>query len=109
MINACSFALADAGVPMFCLPVACNASLIDQTCLIDLSAIEQAAGAPEMTVALDPITKQVSLLQLAAKVTPEEAEQLYEACQLGCEKQSKRMQSILREYLVRKLSRRIES
>ncbi|MCK4482150.1 exosome complex exonuclease Rrp41, partial [Candidatus Bathyarchaeota archaeon] len=63
-ITAASLALADAGIPMRDLVVACAAGKIDNTVVLDLMDTEDKKGAADGPVALVPNFNEITLLQM---------------------------------------------
>lgn len=63
-ITASSIALADAGVPLRDLVVACAAGKIDGQIVLDLNEIEDQDGEADVPVAIMPRTGGISLLQM---------------------------------------------
>jgi len=63
-ITAASIALADAGVPLKDLVVACAAGKIDGTIVLDLDDVEDQKGEADVPVAIMPRNGAISLLQM---------------------------------------------
>jgi exosome complex component RRP41 len=85
-IVAASLALADAGVPMRDLVVACSAGKIDDTIVLDLMDIEDKMGSADVPVALMPNLNAITLLQMDGILTLEEFEKAVNLALEGCRK-----------------------
>jgi exosome complex component RRP41 len=75
-INAASLALAAAGIPMIDLVVACTGGKIDGKLAIDLNGAEDIGGDADVSFALIPLKKQVTLLQMDGLLTSSELKKL---------------------------------
>jgi len=73
-ITAAALAIADAGVPMKDLVVACAAGKIDDTVVVDLFDAEDKLGAADVPVAYMPNLNAVTLLQMDGILAPDEFE-----------------------------------
>jgi exosome complex component RRP41 len=73
-ITAAALAIADAGIPMRDLVVACAAGKIDDTVVLDLYDAEDKLGAADVPVAIMPNLNAVTLLQMDGILSPEEFE-----------------------------------
>jgi exosome complex component RRP41 len=85
-ITASSLALADAGIPMRDLVVACSAGKIDDTIVVDLMDVEDKAGSADVPVALMPNLNVITLLQMDGILTHEEFEKAVNLALEGCRK-----------------------
>jgi len=85
-ITAASLALADAGVPMRDLVVACAAGKVEDKVVLDLMDTEDKVGAADVPVALMPNLNAVTLLQMDGILTPEEYEEAVNLAIEGCKK-----------------------
>lgn len=85
-ITAASLALADAGIPMRDLVVACAAGKADDTIVLDLMDEEDKLGKADVPVALMPNLNAVTLLQMDGKLTHEEFESAVNLAIDGCRK-----------------------
>ncbi|MEM2991388.1 MAG: exosome complex exonuclease Rrp41, partial [Halobacteria archaeon] len=85
-INAASIALADAGIPMRDLVVACAAGKVDDTIVLDLMDMEDKVGVADVPVALMPNLNAVTLLQMDGQLTLEEFEKAVNLALDGCKK-----------------------
>ena len=85
-ITAASLAIADAGIPMRDLVVACSAGKIDDTIIMDLMDTEDKMGAADVPVALMPNLNAVTLLQMDGILTSEEFEEALNLALEGCKK-----------------------
>jgi exosome complex component RRP41 len=85
-ITAASLAIADAGIPMRDLVVACAAGKVDDTVVLDLMDMEDKAGVADVPVAFMPNLNAVTLLQMDGILTPEEFENAVNLAMEGCKK-----------------------
>jgi exosome complex component RRP41 len=85
-ITAASLAIADAGIPLRDLVVACAAGKIDDTVVLDLYDAEDKLGAADVPVALMPNFNAVTLLQMDGILTPDEFETAVNMAVEGCKK-----------------------
>jgi exosome complex component RRP41 len=85
-ITAASLAIADAGIPMRDLVVACSAGKIDDTIVLDLMDTEDKMGSADVPVALMPNLNAVTLLQMDGTLTSEEFEKALNLALEGCRK-----------------------
>lgn len=85
-ITAASLALADAGIPMRDLVVACAAGKVDNTIVLDLMDTEDKVGGADVPVALMPNLNAITLLQMDGILTLEEFEKAVNLSLEGCRK-----------------------
>jgi exosome complex component RRP41 len=85
-ITAASLAVADAGIPMRDLVVACSAGKIDDTIVLDLMDTEDKMGTADVPVALMPNLNAITLLQMDGILTSEEFEKALNLALEGCRK-----------------------
>jgi exosome complex component RRP41 len=85
-ITAASVALADAGLPMRDLVVACAAGKVDDTIVLDLMDTEDKMGKADVPVALMPNLNAITLLQMDGILTIEEFESAVNLALEGCKK-----------------------
>ena len=85
-ITAASLALADAGIPMRDLVVACAAGKVEDKIALDLFDTEDKVGSADVPVALMPNLNLVSLLQMDGILTAEEFEEAVNLAIAGCRK-----------------------
>ena len=85
-ITAASLALADAGIPMRDLVVACAAGKVDDTVVLDLFDTEDKVGCADVPVAYMPNLDAVTLLQMDGILKPEEFEKAVGMAIDGCKK-----------------------
>ncbi|XP_021544518.1 exosome complex component RRP41 [Neomonachus schauinslandi] len=78
-VNAATLAVLDAGIPMQDFVCACSAGFVDNTALADLSHVEEAAGGPQLALALLPASGQIALLEMDARLHEDHLEQVLEA------------------------------
>ncbi|MCP8313362.1 MAG: exosome complex exonuclease Rrp41 [archaeon] len=77
-ITASAVALADAGITMRDMVVACAAGKVSGQVVLDLNDMEDKEGEADMPVAIMPNLNQVTLLQLDGMLTPDEFEKAFE-------------------------------
>ena len=85
-ITAASLAIADAGIPMRDLVVACAAGKVDDTVVLDLMDTEDKVGVADVPVAYMPNLNAVTLLQMDGILTPDEFENAVNLAMEGCKK-----------------------
>jgi len=85
-ITAAALAIADAGVPMRDLVVACAAGKVDDTVVVDLYDAEDKLGAADVPVAYMPNLNAVTLLQMDGILSPDEFEKAVNMAMEGCKK-----------------------
>jgi exosome complex component RRP41 len=81
---AAGVALADAGIPMKDIPVACAGGKIDGALVVDLIKEEDQAGQADMPVAILPRTQEILLLQMDGELSQEEFDKLLELIIESC-------------------------
>jgi exosome complex component RRP41 len=85
-ITAAALAIADAGVPMRDLVVACAAGKVDDTVVVDLYDAEDKLGAADVPVAYMPNLNAITLLQMDGILAPAEFEKAVDMAMEGCKK-----------------------
>ncbi|MDR1992450.1 MAG: exosome complex exonuclease Rrp41 [Nitrososphaerota archaeon] len=85
-ITAAALAIADAGVPMKDLVVACAAGKVDDTVVLDLYDAEDKLGSADVPVACMPNLDAVTLLQMDGVLSPDEFEKAVSMAMDGCKK-----------------------
>jgi exosome complex component RRP41 len=85
-ITAAAAALADAGIPMRDLVVACAAGKAQDHLILDLNDEEDKEGQVDLPVALMPNLGEVTLLQMDGILTREEFETAFKMALEGCKK-----------------------
>jgi exosome complex component RRP41 len=85
-ITAAALAIADAGVPMRDLVVACAAGKVDDTVVLDLYDAEDKLGAADVPVAYMPALNAITLLQMDGLLSSEEFEKAVDMAMAGCKK-----------------------
>lgn len=83
-LTAASLAMADAGIPMKDLVVACAAGKADGELLLDLMKEEDNFGECDLPVAVSPRTGDVVLLQMDGVLTQEEFNKAFDMAYGGC-------------------------
>lgn len=97
-ITATSLALADAGIPIKDLVVACAAGKVDGQIVLDLNDVEDQKGQADLPVAIIPKTGEITLLQMDGILTQEEFERALRLTIEGC----KQIYTMQKEALKRK-------
>jgi exosome complex component RRP41 len=85
-LTAASVALADAGIPMRDLVVACAAGKINGEIVLDLMKDEDNYGESDLPLAIIPRKKEVVLLQMDGKLTKDEFKNAYDLAVNGAMK-----------------------
>ncbi len=85
-IIAAALAIADAGVPMKDLVVACAAGKVEDTIVVDLFDAEDKLGEADVPVAYMPNLNAVTLLQMDGILSPDEFEKAVNMAVEGCKK-----------------------
>lgn len=98
-ITAAAVALADAGISMRDMVVACAAGKVGGQVVLDLDDVEDKEGEADLPVAIMPNLSQVTLLQLDGIMTPHEFEKAFEMAIDGC----RRIYHAQREALLNKI------
>jgi len=102
-ITAAALALADSGVPMHDLVVACAAGKVDDTIVLDMMDEEDKLGCADVPVALMPNTNAVTLLQMDGILTHEEFETALNMAIEGCKKiYSMQKEALKTKYVIAK-------
>jgi len=83
-LTAAGVALADAGIPMKDIPVACAAGKIAGQVVIDLGKEEDNFGDADLPVAISPRTNEILLLQMDGHLTVEEFNKALDLAIKGC-------------------------
>jgi exosome complex component RRP41 len=83
-LTAAGVALADAGIPMNDIPVACAAGKIDGQVVLDLGKEEDNFGDADLPVAISPRTDEIILLQMDGHLTLDEFNQALDLAIRGC-------------------------
>jgi exosome complex component RRP41 len=85
-ITAAALALADSGIPMRDLVVACAAGKVDGTIVLDLMDTEDKVGSADVPLALMPNLNAITLLQMDGILSQEEFEAAVNLAVEGCKK-----------------------
>ena len=83
-LTAAGVALADAGIPMRDIPVACAAGKIENQVVLDLGKEEDNCGDADLPVAISPRTGEILLLQMDGHLTLEEFDRALDMAITGC-------------------------
>lgn len=95
-ITAASLAIADAGIPLRDLVVACAAGKVDDTIVLDLYDLEDKLGVADVPVALMPNLNAITLLQMDGILSPKEFEVAVNMGVEGCKKIYAMQKEVLR-------------
>jgi exosome complex component RRP41 len=96
-LTAASLALADAGIPMKDLVVACAAGKVEGEIILDLMKEEDNFGECDLPMAITPRTGKVVLLQMDGVLTEDEFNKAFDLAYAGCEKVAELMRETLRK------------
>jgi exosome complex component RRP41 len=108
-ITAASLALADAGIPMRDIVVACAAGKVEDKVVLDLMDTEDKVGAADVPLALMPNLNAVTLLQMDGILAPEEFEEAVNLAIEGCKKIYPLQKEALKtKYMVAKQEEEVE-
>ncbi len=99
-ITVAALALADAGIPMKDLVVACAAGKADGKLVLDLCDAEDKLGEADVPVAFMPTQDAITLLQMDGNLTLEEFEQAVTLALTGCKQIYKLQKEALKEKYV---------
>ncbi len=83
-LTAAAVALADAGIPMKDIPVACAAGKIENQVVLDLGKEEDNYGSADLPIAISPRTGEILLLQMDGHLTVEEFDKALDLAIKGC-------------------------
>ena len=98
-ITAAAVALADAGIPMRDIPVACAAGKVDGVVVLDLSAEEDQQGDADLPIAIAPRSEEILLLQMDGHLTYKEFEEALELALKGAKYVSKlQKEALMKKY-----------
>ncbi len=98
-LTAAAVALADAGIPMKDIPVACAAGKIEDQVVLDLGKEEDNYGSADLPIAIAPRTGEVLLLQMDGHLTLEEFDKALDMAINGCHAVSEiQKQAIMKKY-----------
>ncbi|NIA10232.1 MAG: exosome complex exonuclease Rrp41 [Nitrospiraceae bacterium] len=98
-ITAAAVALADAGIPMRDIPVACAAGKVDGVVVLDLVGEEDKKGDADLPVAIAPRNEDILLLQMDGHMTPSEFDEALDLALKGCRIVSKlQKEALLKKY-----------
>jgi len=98
-ITAAAVALADAGIPMRDIPVACAAGKVDGTVVLDLTREEDQEGDADLPIAIAPRTEEILLLQMDGHLTYKEFEEAIELAIKGAKYVSKlQKEALMKKY-----------
>jgi exosome complex component RRP41 len=83
-ITAAALALADSGIPMRDLVVACAAGKVEDTIVLDLMDAEDKLGSADVPIALMPNLNAITLLQMDGDLSLDEFESCVNMALDGC-------------------------
>jgi len=83
-LTAAAVALADAGIPMRDIPVACAAGKVEGKVVLDLGKEEDNFGDADLPIAISPRTNEILLLQMDGHLTLDEFDEALELAMKGC-------------------------
>ncbi|KAM4705639.1 exosome complex component RRP41 [Rhinophrynus dorsalis] len=98
-VNAATLAVIDAGIPMRDYVCACSAGFIEDTPLADLSYVEEAAGGPQLALALLPKSEQIALLEMNSRLHEDHLEKVINAASKACKDVYAVLDQAVREHL----------
>lgn len=96
-ITAAAVALADAGIPMKDMVVACAAGKVNDEVVLDLSEVEDKEGQADVPVAIMPRSGEITLLQSDGSLNAEEFEKAIDLAVEGCQTISKIQKEALKK------------
>jgi len=98
-ITAAAVALADAGIPMRDIPVACAAGKVDGVVVLDLTREEDQEGEADLPIAIAPRSEEILLLQMDGHLTYQEFEEAIELAIKGAKQVAKlQKEALMRKY-----------
>ena len=83
-LTAASVALADAGIPMKDLLVACAAGKVEGTVVLDLNKGEDNQGEADLPLGISPKTGEIVLMQMDGNMSKEEFNKAFDLAVKGC-------------------------
>ncbi|XP_054841572.1 exosome complex component RRP41 [Eublepharis macularius] len=98
-VNAATLALLDAGIPMRDYVCACSAGFLEDTALADLNYVEEAAGGPQLALALLPQAQHIALLELNARLHQDHLPRVLDAATQACRHLHALLDRVVREHL----------
>ncbi|KAM8966396.1 exosome complex component RRP41 [Pelodytes ibericus] len=98
-VNAATLAVIDAGIPMRDYVCASSAGFIEDTPLADLSYVEEAAGGPQLALALLPKSDQIALLEMNSRLHEDHLEKVMDAASKACKDVYAVLDQAVREHL----------
>ncbi|XP_032638218.1 exosome complex component RRP41 [Chelonoidis abingdonii] len=98
-VNAATLATIDAGIPMRDYVCASSAGFIEDTPLADLNYVEEAAGGPQVALALLPKSDQIALLEMNSRLHEDHLEQVIEAASKACKDVYAVLDQVVRDHV----------
>uniref|UniRef100_A0A8C5SJT2 Exosome complex component RRP41 n=1 Tax=Laticauda laticaudata TaxID=8630 RepID=A0A8C5SJT2_LATLA len=98
-VNAATLAVIDAGIPLRDYVCASSAGFVEETALADLNYTEEAAGGPQVALALLPKADRIALLEMNGRLHEEHLERVAEAARKACRDVHAVLDQVVREHL----------
>ncbi|XP_077209674.1 exosome complex component RRP41 [Paroedura picta] len=98
-VNAATLAIIDAGIPLRDYVCACSAGFLEDTPLADLNHAEEAAGGPQLALALLPQAGQIALLEMSARLHADHLERILDAASRACRALHALLDQVVRSHL----------
>lgn len=96
-LTAASVAVADAGIPMKDMIVACAAGKVDEVVVLDLKKEEDNLGQADMAVAMVPKTQEIVLLQMDGDLSVDEFNTAMDLAVQGCKSANEKQKAALKQ------------
>lgn len=98
-MNAATLAVIDAGIPMQDYVCASSAGFVEDTALADLNYVEEAAGGPQVALALLPKSDQIALLEMNARLHEDHLECVLDAATAACRAVHAVLDQVVRDHV----------
>lgn len=98
-VNAATLAVIDAGIPLRDYVCASSAGFVDESALADLNYVEEAAGGPQLALALLPKAEHIALLEMNGRLHEDHLERIAEAARKACQDVHAVLEQVVREHL----------
>ncbi|XP_059579601.1 exosome complex component RRP41 [Alligator mississippiensis] len=98
-VNAATLAVIDAGIPMQDYVCASSAGFVEDTALADLNYVEEAAGGPQVALALLPKSDQIALLEMNARLHEDHLECVLDAATAACRAVHAVLDQVVRDHV----------
>ncbi|NYZ79746.1 exosome complex exonuclease Rrp41 [Candidatus Micrarchaeota archaeon] len=96
-LTAASVALADAGIPMKSLVVACAAGKVNDTIVLDLNQMEDNYGQADLPLGVVMTTGEIALMQMDGNLTRDEFSQAFDLVMKGAQVVYEKQKEALKE------------